>query len=289
MNKSAGSIVLMSAVVSCISLVAFTVFGMADEKTEIPDHSTFQSCRECHAEQHNMWEASTHSKAIGQIASYNSTAADCSGCHSSKRPMSQGSTALGDVQKERVHKISCLACHTRQKSQYEHRLIVDGEKLCDLCHTQRSVFWGTGAKGIEDSRNFHSGVPCISCHMTEGNHGMKVLRPDDPSLTGKRLDTCTACHKDNNREARVQQIQEWQSTYGENMAPLLADVKAIEAALKKKPDLLNDSLRSKFNDVKANISILENDGSRGFHNFVFSLEITSLAAAELKEIKAAIK
>ena len=125
--------------------------------------------------------------------------------------------------------------------------------------------------------------------MTEGNHRMKVLRPDDPGLTEKRLDTCTACHKDNNREARVEQIQEWQSTYDESMGPLLADVKAIEAALKDKAGLLDASLKSKFDDVKANLAILEKDGSRGFHNFVFSLEITSLAAADLKEIKAAIK
>jgi hypothetical protein len=125
--------------------------------------------------------------------------------------------------------------------------------------------------------------------MTEGNHQMKVLRPDDPGLTEKRLDTCTACHKDNNREARVEQIQEWQSTYDESIGPLLADVKAIDAALKGKPDLLNPSLKSRFDDVKANLSILENDGSRGFHNFVFLLEIASLAEGDLKEIKAAIK
>jgi hypothetical protein len=168
-------------------------------------------------------------------------------------------------------------------------MVMDPEKLCDLCHAQRSVFLGKGAKGIEDSRNFHSGVPCVSCHMTEGNHKMKVLRPDDPGLTEKRLDTCTACHMDNNREARVQQLREWQSTYDENMNPLLADVKTIEAALQKTPSLLNASLKSKFDDAKANLLILETDGSRGFHNFVFSLEITSLAAADLKEIKAAIK
>ncbi len=118
---------------------------------------------------------------------------------------------------------------------------------------------------------------------------MKVLRPDDPGLSEKRLDTCTACHKDNNREARVQQLQEWQSTYDENMAPLLSDVKAVESALKKGPGILNASSMSKFEDVRHNLSILQNDGSRGFHNFVFSLEITSMAAADLKEIKAAIR
>jgi hypothetical protein len=73
------------------------------------------------------------------------------------------------------------------------------------------------------------------------------------------------------------------------MAPLLADVKIIDAALKRTPGLLDASLMSKFEDAKANLSILQKDGSRGFHNFVFSLEITSLAAGDLKEIKAVIK
>jgi predicted CXXCH cytochrome family protein len=263
--------------------------ALAQEKT-IPDHTSFESCQPCHAEKSSMWEDSNHGKAIRQIVNYSAGATECSACHSSKRPETGQQASKADSAKtESFHKAPCLACHSRQQTEFDHRLIKDPEKLCDICHTQRSVFWGKGAKGIEDSRNFHSGVSCISCHMTEGNHQMKVLRPDDPALNEKRVDTCTACHKDNNREARVQQIREWQSTYDENMAPLRADLKAIEEAIKKKPDLLNAALKSKFDDVKANLAILENDGSRGFHNFVFSLEITSLAAGDLKEIKAAIK
>ena len=279
---SAGTIVLLIGV--------FITLVVAEEKKEIPDHAGFQSCRPCHAEKHAAWEASGHPGAIRRTAGKVPAATDCSGCHAAKSLdiKSQDTTAAG-AKMETFHKISCLACHDRQKTAYDYRLVTDPDKLCDVCHTQRAVFWGKGAKGIDDSRNFHSGVPCIGCHMTEGNHGMKVLRPDDPGLTEKRLDTCTACHKDDNRKARVQQIQEWQSTYDENMAPLLTDIKTIETALKTKPDLLNASLKSKFDDVKANLSILEKDGSRSFHNFVFSLEITSLAAGDLKEIKAALQ
>jgi predicted CXXCH cytochrome family protein len=286
-NRSNGA--LFSAGLFSIMMAGCIVVGIAGEK-EIPDHTSFQSCRDCHAGKQSMWEASNHGKTIAQITNNSPAATNCVGCHSSKRVEAgqQDMTGSG-AKKESFHKVSCLACHTRQKSEHDHWLVMAPEELCELCHTQRSVFWGKNAKGIEDSRNFHSGVPCISCHMSEGNHKMKVLRPDDPGLTEKRVDTCTACHKDNNREARVQQIQEWQSTYDENMAPLLADVKTIDAELKRTPGLLDASLKSKFDDVKANLSILEKDGSRGFHNFVFSLEITALAAGDLKEIKAAIK
>lgn len=165
---------------------------------------------------------------------------------------------------------------------------MDPDKLCDVCHTQRAVFWGTGARGIGDSRIYHSGVPCIGCHMTEGNHRMEVLRPDDPGLTEDRLDTCTECHMDNNREARVEQIQEYQLTYDEAMEPLLEDIRTIDAALTRTPKLLDAAMKSKFEDVKFNLKLLEDDGSRGFHNFVFFLEISSQASRDLKKIKAAI-
>ena len=271
-------------------IAGWLTLAVAEEEKGAPDHAAFQSCKACHVNQDSMWEASDHGKAIRKIVSNNPAATDCSGCHSPKRAeIAEQNRTVGNSNNDSHHKVSCLACHLRQKGPYDHRMVMDPERLCGLCHTQRVVFLGEGAKGIEDSRNFHSGVPCISCHMSEGNHRMKVLRPDDPGLTEKRLDTCTACHMDNNREARVQQLHEWQSTYDENTAPLLADIKTIEAAIKKSPNLLDASLKSKFEDVKANLSILERDGSRGFHNFVYALEITSLAASDLNEIKAALK
>jgi hypothetical protein len=281
---------LLSAAIAGVMVQGLFALILAQEKQEIPDHAGFQACQPCHAEKQSMWEASNHPKAIGLISINNPAATECGSCHASKSLANgQPGSAAGAASKEIHHKISCLACHARQKSEYDHRLVMAPEKLCDVCHTQRAVFLGKGAKGIEDSRNFHSGVPCVSCHMTEGNHRMKVLRPDDAGLSEKRQDTCTACHMDNNREARVEQIQDWQSTHSENVTPLLADIKIIDEKLKAKPDLLNAELKSKFDDVKTNLSILEKDGSKGFHNFVFSLEITSLAADALKEIKAAVQ
>jgi len=193
------------------------------------------------------------------------------------------------AKKESYHSISCLACHSPLGSKYPYRLVADPEDLCESCHSQRAVLKGEGAKGIEDMRNVHSAVTCVSCHMTEGNHRMKVLRPDDPNLSEKRIDTCTGCHKDNNRATRAKQLQEWQSEYKEKMEPLQAEVKAIGAAVKEKPDLLNDALKAKLNNVRFNLSILERDRSRGAHNLDFALEVMALASADLKALKAAVK
>jgi hypothetical protein len=125
--------------------------------------------------------------------------------------------------------------------------------------------------------------------MTEGNHLLKVLRPDDPNLAEDRLDTCTACHKDNNRRTRARQLQEWQAEYKEKMDPLQEDLNSINAATKEKPELLNADLKAKLANVRFNLSMLERDRSRGSHNFDFALEVMALASADLKELKAAVK
>lgn len=282
--------VLISAGIVSVLATGFFALIFAQEDKVIPDHAGFEFCQPCHTEKHDMWEASNHGKAIRQIVGFDSSASDCGGCHSTIGSETKPQNTIADgTGQESFHKVSCLACHARQRTEYDHRVAMDPTKLCDVCHTQRAVLWGKGAKGITDSRIYHSGVSCIGCHMTEANHRMEVLRPDDPGLTEDRLDTCTACHMDNNREARVDQIQEYQLTYEEYMPPLLEDVKAIEEAIKRTPNILDAALKSKFEDVRFNLELLEKDGSRGFHNFVFFLEISSLASRDLKKIKAAIK
>lgn|GEM_PF-853361 len=243
-----------------------------------------------HKRTFNMWEASGHSRTLERVAQSENKSADCYGCHSDEgfKARMQGKK-VDLTQKDSFSPVTCVTCHEPHNSKNPAQLVMDAEKLCTSCHRQRSVLEGKGAKGIEDTRSFHSGVECVSCHMSEGNHLMKVIRPDDPELSEKRIDTCTACHKDNNREARAEQIQEWQRWYRKAMDPVQADLKAIETALKQNPDILNAELKAKLNDVKANIAIIISDRSEGAHNLDFALEIMSLAAADLKEIQAAMK
>jgi predicted CXXCH cytochrome family protein len=278
---------------ACFGLTAIAGIAailMADEKKEIPDHSGFKSCQACHAEKNSMWEASSHSKAINAVTNSSMASANCYGCHSTEGfTTKREGKKIEIADKESFHTISCLACHDPRGTEHPHKLVMDPEKLCESCHTQRAVLKGQGARGVEDTRSVHSGVSCVSCHMSEGNHQMKVIRPDDPALSENRLDTCTACHKDGNRKARAKQIQEWQSWYKEGMEPLQADLKAVDTALKEKPTALNAELRAKLDALKTNISMIERDGSSGAHNLDFALEIVALANKDLKGIKAALK
>jgi len=122
--------VLVSVSVISISISGFLHPVIADEKKEIPDHAGFQSCKACHAQQQSMWEASNHGKAIRLVVHNDPAATDCSGCHSSQRSEAIGQGTRGEGAKnERFHQVSCLACHTRPKSEYDHRLVMDPEKL----------------------------------------------------------------------------------------------------------------------------------------------------------------
>jgi predicted CXXCH cytochrome family protein len=289
MNKqNARKTIFFCTVIAAIA--GITAMVLADDKKEVPDHTNFQSCQTCHAEKQSMWEASGHSKAIGRIASAKQASADCYACHSTEGFAAKLQGNKVDIAgKESFHTVSCLACHDPVRSKLPRRLVADQDKLCESCHRQRAVLRGEGAKGIDDIRFVHSAVSCVSCHMTEGNHLMKVLRPDDPNLGENRKDSCTPCHKDSKRDVRAKQIQEWQAEYKEKMDVLQDDLKVISSALKEKPDLLNAELKARLGDARTNLSILERDGSRGAHNPDLALEIMAVATRTLKEVKAAVK
>ena len=185
--------------------------------------------------------------------------------------------------------ISCMACHNPHYSDNPSQLIMKPENICNECHFQREVLKGKGAKGIEETRGLHTAIPCYKCHMTEGNHLMKVLRPDNPDLAEGRTDSCSACHDDRDRKTRARQIQDWEVWYREAMDPIQADLKTIEIALEKNPDLLNAEFKARLDDIKGNLSIIINDGSDGVHNLDYALEIMALARRHLAEIKKAIQ
>jgi predicted CXXCH cytochrome family protein len=212
---------------------------------------------------YNMWLASGHSKAP------------------SRKIQIKGKDWTGPI--------SCIACHNPHYSDNPSQLIMKPENICNECHFQREVLKGKGAKSIEETRGLHTAIPCFSCHMTEGNHLMKVLRPDNPDLPEGRIDSCSSCHDDRDRKTRAHQIQDWGAWYREAMDPIQADLKIVETALEKNPDLLNAELKTKLNDIKANLSIIIDDGSNGVHNLDYALEIMALAKKDLAEIKKAIQ
>jgi predicted CXXCH cytochrome family protein len=237
-----------------------------------------------------MWEASSHSKTLGLIINNDKASADCYACHSAEGFAAKLQGKKVDIaNKASFSAVTCAACHELKNSNNPYKLVMDSEDLCISCHKQDAVLKGKGAAGIEETRSFHSAIPCVSCHMTEKNHKMKVLRPDSPDLSENRIDTCTACHRDNNRSTRVTQIQQWQTSYQKNVDALEVDLKTIGNALKEKPDALSPEMKKKFTDAQKNLSLLASDGSRGAHNADFTSAILTSAAKSFREIKSVLK
>lgn len=185
--------------------------------------------------------------------------------------------------------VACVACHDPHYSNNLYQLRMKRNEICVSCHLQGEVLKGRGAKGIEETRNLHTPTPCFACHMTEGNHLMKVIRPDSPDLAEDRFDSCTVCHKVGSRQERADQMNDWEAWYMESMGPLQEDLKAVEILLEKNPGLMNDELKVKMEDIKSNLSIIIEDGSKGVHNLDYALEIMALAKRHLKKIKKAIQ
>jgi hypothetical protein len=125
--------------------------------------------------------------------------------------------------------------------------------------------------------------------MTEGNHLMAVLRPDNPELPAERTDSCSSCHEVKDREVRARQIKDWEAWYRETLEPVESAMQRIDAAIKTNPNALSPELKKKLEDTKANLSILSKDGSGGVHNLDYSLEIMSLAKRDLAKIQAALE
>ena len=185
--------------------------------------------------------------------------------------------------------VTCAACHNPHYSENTAQLVMNPKELCKSCHFQGAVLKGFGAKGIEETRSLHTAAPCVACHMTEKNHLMKMLRPDDPTLSEDRLDSCSACHEIKDRKMRSRQLQDMESWYKEAVEPVQNELKVIEEKLKDNPDILNTELKAKLDDVKANLSIILNDGSNGVHNLDYALEIMYSAKRQLKKIKESIQ
>jgi predicted CXXCH cytochrome family protein len=243
-----------------------------------------------HLRNYNMWQASRHANALSRVINNERATADCYGCHSAEGFLAkQQSKTLDLSAKAGFNSISCVACHDPHNTSNPHQLIMSPDKLCSSCHTQGSTLKGTGAKGVEETKSFHSGLECVQCHMTEANHLFKVIRPDAPDLAEKRADSCTACHKNSNKKAQAAFLQNWQGTFTKRMDGLQADLKMISGAVKANPALLTGDLKTKLDTARMNLSLLTRDGSKGAHNFEYATKVMDQAGQVLESVKAVLK
>jgi predicted CXXCH cytochrome family protein len=243
-----------------------------------------------HLRNYNMWLASGHANALSRIADNERATAECYGCHSAEGFLAKLQDRTVDItQRDGFNTLTCVACHDSHNSEHPHQLVAGSQKLCTACHTQDNIVKGRGASVVEETVSYHSEIECVGCHMTEANHLMQVIRPDDPDLAENRADSCTICHRMSDKESRGTALQEWQSTFSEQMDKLQADLQLIGKAAKSNTHLLTGDLKEKHDSARMNLMLLRRDGSQGAHNFEYAVEIMNQATRDLDAVKAAIK
>lgn len=265
-----------------------------------------------HLRQFALMAGTGHANAMkGIIAEQAYAGPACYGCHTADAIAAKAEGRTFDPSKvdvTRLQGITCVACHDPHGSEYAAQLRMEPEALCVSCHSNQAVKPGTPAKagstvyesndatlkgygaiGIKETPSFHSVLSCQECHMTEGNHMFKVIQPKDV-LDAARKDTCTSCHAHDgdSKEGRQAYLDGWHAAFDTKVTLLQADITAIADTLKADPKALPDDLKAKYDIAKTNLSIIQNDGSRGAHNFEFAMRIFADASKKLTEVKAAL-
>lgn len=265
-----------------------------------------------HMQQYPQWKASGHANATNLLIDHGpsyTARQECIYCHSTSAGIQiKGKGQSFDPATDLVNDgVSCAACHSSHGSEYEGSLKMEAQALCVSCHSvgrgkpepvtigttraphspQADVLQGTGAIGIAPTKGAHTGVTCIECHMTEGNHMMKVVKPGDV-VGSERVDSCTACHTDSSPESREAYLDMWKQSVTVRMTALEADVKMIDGVLTANPQALSTELTSQYKNARANYWMIMKDKSYGAHNFEYTLKILTNTQAEMAKIKAAL-
>ena len=268
---------------------------------------------EKHWRQYPLWAASAHATAVTSLESSDHTGNYCYKCHAAeafKDEMINGK-AFDPKQHAAYSAVSCVACHDPHNSAEQAQLRMPADQLCIACHNgsipeggtvkagtevhhpMKEMLTGYGAIGIAPTKGAHSGLTCVECHMTEGNHLMKVITPEDILSLGNttRKDSCTACHAHANStpESRAVYLELWTESVTTRLEAIKGDVAYVDAKLKANTNGLTGDALAKYQAAKTNASFVEADASKGAHNFEYAIKILTAAQKEITAARAAVK
>lgn len=252
--------------------------------------------------QYPQWEKSAHANALVSLEAGGHVQARCYACHAAEA--FEGKLAGKAAPADQVHfenAVTCSACHDPHNNTTEGQLRAPKEELCIACHTSSlaegatfkpgsevhhpmaEMLEGRGAIGVAPTAGAHSELTCVECHMTEGNHLMRIVKPEEVAGT-TRKDTCTSCHTDSSTDSRAAYLEMWQESTERRVNDARNDIAVISA----NQSALSAELKAKFDAAKTNISFIEADASKGVHNFEYTIKVLNSATKSLSEIRKAI-
>ncbi|BDG62030.1 ammonia-forming cytochrome c nitrite reductase subunit c552 [Caldinitratiruptor microaerophilus] len=260
-----------------------------------------------HLRQYAPLQASAHATAVESLVASGHAQDSCYRCHSTEARLAAERGAK--VNTAGLHDgITCVACHDPHASRHEAQLREEQNELCMDCHNgsipagqtarpgsvvhhpMAEMFKGVGAIGVPgESPSPHNamGVTCASCHMTDGNHMFKVIKPAEVAGTNRK-DSCVACHQTSIPEVRQAYLDMWQNTVKAKVAALEKQLAQADARLKARPGIAAD-LKAKVDVARTNVSFVKSDGSWGVHNFDYAVKVLGVAERNLNEFFAATR
>ncbi|MFZ5824232.1 MAG: ammonia-forming cytochrome c nitrite reductase subunit c552 [Bacillota bacterium] len=253
--------------------------------------------------QYAMWEASAHAQAYTLTVDRNREY--CMNCHTANATLMNWNGETYSIAEHGIDKngVTCAVCHEPHNSTEPGQLRMEPQALCISCHNvhgkdrpltlvrpphapQAEMLGGYAAYDIPETKGAHSDLKCIDCHMTEGNHMMKVIKPEDVIGT-TRKDSCTKCHDNSSAESRDVYLSLWQESVSRRMEIIDADVKVIEEVIKANPNFFTKAQMDEYVKARANYWFVMKDHSKGAHNFEYAIKILTKAQKDIAAFRKA--
>ncbi len=178
---------------------------------------------------------------------------NCNVCHVSGKQH-------GKIDKTRME---CLSCHHQPKA------------ICTNCHESQARFIRGDALGEKEPQPdvMASEVKCSGCHATiSQGHSLKEVKK-----------TCLQCH-----DAQYEKMtDEWQKEISDRMARLRRSLEALSAEKKLGPDP-RKRVEALIKEVNESIKVVDEDRSKGVHNFSYAQTLIGKAEEKVVAIKNSI-
>ena len=223
----------------------------------------------------------------------------CRACHS---PHTTSTQKFDELLRNESY-AECTACHNATSG--GSRPIKAGDAVHE---SMQDMYEGKGAVGVEDKASPHftakDGQPiCVSCHMPGtaqsadtgdiATHDWKIVMPGkaekgEPSA-------CGACHINDKASAPQFSADALQTTIDSRQKETINELAALDARLKAlseknaawidaKTQVPADAAPDSFKAAFTNISFVKADGSRGFHNYLYTKAILAKADSDLRTL-----
>ncbi|HZW82922.1 MAG TPA: ammonia-forming cytochrome c nitrite reductase subunit c552 [Candidatus Deferrimicrobium sp.] len=250
----------------------------------------------------DQYAASKHAKALEDLNKSDHAQDYCYNCHSSEYRLAP-QDAKPNV-KQLSTSITCIVCHDLDNSDF--RLRTTPLETCTNCHTaaveikpgiavqhpQKEMLMGKGALEVPEmpSNKYKTGLTCIECHMPNQSHTFEALTPQK-ALDQKVGSTCMMCHTKLTQKEFADKVAELQNDIDSNTKQLKKSLEELKVTLDTAKSAGRDvSEAQKLYDVAVtNESFVENDGSKGIHNFEYSKATLDVVQKKITATMQALK